>query len=169
MENNSSASIFSLGRNTYRTMVKQSPPDEPNILTLLARFKYLDKVRSFAEEYASQCGLGSAETYQVQMAVDEAFTNIVEHAYGGECDETIECACEVTAEGLVITMRDCGVPFDPDQIPDPDLKASLQDRQIGGLGLFFIRQYMDDVEFLFDMDEEEKRACNILRMVKRKE
>lgn len=134
-----------------------------------ARFKKLDQVRDFVGQAAEDCGLNDDAGYQVQLAVDEAFTNIVEHAYGGESDQEIEVTCIFSDSGLTITIRDCGRIFNPQDVPDPDFEAELQERQVGGLGLYFIRQLMDEVEFLFDQDTPGKDGCNLLRMVKFKE
>jgi len=134
-----------------------------------AQFENLDHVREFVAAAAQKCGLDDSAIYAVQLAVDEGFSNIIEHAYGGECLEKIECKCQIADSGLTITLRDCGYPFDPSAIPDPDLKAELKDRDIGGLGLYFIRQLMDEVDFSFLPDPETGKRCNILRMRKSKE
>ena len=139
------------------------------MVVLAARFESLDRVRDFVGEQAEQSGLEPAAVYAVQLAVDEAFSNIIEHAYGGESDEKVECTTQVTRNELIITLLDCGNPFNPESVPDPDLEAALEEREIGGLGLYFIRQLMDDVEFTFVHDSEKNKACNLLRMVKRKE
>jgi anti-sigma regulatory factor (Ser/Thr protein kinase) len=150
------------------------PPEDPSEVapqsaTFPARFSKLDQVRDFVGRAAEASGLDSGATYQVQLAVDEAFTNIVEHAYGGESDKEILCTCQVVTKGLSILLRDCGQSFDPTSVPDPDLEADLEERQIGGLGLFFIRQMMDEVEFTFTSAPEAGQRCNILKMVKYKE
>jgi anti-sigma regulatory factor (Ser/Thr protein kinase) len=134
-----------------------------------ARFENLDRVREFVGGQAEECGLEPAAVYAVQLAVDEAFSNIIEHAYGGESDEKIECTTQITPAELIITLRDCGHVFNPDSVPTPDLEADLEDREVGGLGLYFIRQLMDEVQFTFDHDPVKDRACNVLRMVKRRE
>jgi len=134
-----------------------------------AQFENLDKAREFVAEAALTCGLSESAVYAAQLAVDEAFTNIIEHAYGGECLEKIECTCLVTERDLVITLRDCGNPFDPSVVPEPDLCAELEERDIGGLGLFFIQQLMDEVEFSFTQDADTGKQCNVIRMVKHKE
>ena len=146
------------------------PPEElPPVLILLAQFKNLEQVRKFVARHAEAYELSPQDIYSVQLAVDEAFTNIIEHAYGGECQEKIECRCQVIDDGLEISLRDCGQTFEPNEVPEPDLDAELEEREIGGLGLFFIRQLMDEVEFKFITEDETKRKCNVLRMVKRKE
>jgi anti-sigma regulatory factor (Ser/Thr protein kinase) len=139
------------------------------MVVLAARFENLDRVRDFVGDQAEKYGLEPAAVYAVQLAVDEAFSNIIEHAYGGESDENVECATHTTRNELIITLRDCGRPFNPESVPAPDLEADLEEREIGGLGLYFIRQLMDEVEFTFVHDTEQNKACNLLRMVKRKE
>jgi serine/threonine-protein kinase RsbW len=144
---------------------------EPSVrsVTYPAQFENLELVRSFVAEAAEDCGLEPAAVYAVQLAVDEAFTNIIEHAYGGESDQKIQCECRVNPDGLSISLKDCGKPFDPEDVPPPDLEADLEDREVGGLGLFFINQLMDDVQFSFGTEPESGKTCNILTMVKRKE
>ena len=151
-----------------------NPPKEPSQIatqscTYPARFDRLDDIRDFVGQAAEASGLNPEDIYQVQLAVDEGFTNIVEHAYGGECDKEILCTCQILADGLRITLRDCGQSFDPTSVPDPDLEADLEERQIGGLGLFFIRQMMDEVEFAFISETETGQKCNILKMTKYKQ
>ena len=139
------------------------------IMVYPAQFENLDHVREFVGAAAQKCGLNASAVYAVQLAVDEGFSNIIEHAYGGECLEKIECKCQLADSGLTVTLRDCGTPFDPSAVPDPDLVAELEDRDIGGLGLYFIRQLMDEVEFSFMRDPETGKRCNVLRMYRRKE
>jgi serine/threonine-protein kinase RsbW len=155
---------------------KTSPDSTPDIssetqdiMVNPAQFENLDHVREFVGAAAQKCGLDASAIYAVQLAVDEGFSNIIDHAYGGECLEKIECKCQIADAGLTVTLRDCGVPFDPTAIHDPDLAAELEERDIGGLGLYFIRQLMDEVEFSFMRDPETGKSCNVLRMRKRKE
>ena len=142
---------------------------ELRALTFPARFESLDHVRNFVGRAAEECGLNTGAIYAVQLAVDEACSNIIEHAFGGECSEDIQCVCEMGSTSLTVTLRDCGKPFDPSQVPDPDLDAKLEDRSEGGLGLYFMRQLMDDVSFTFIPDVGGEEGCNILKMVKVKE
>jgi len=137
--------------------------------TFNARFEHLNQMREFVGKAAEDSGLMPDAVYQVKLAVDEAFTNIIEHAYDGECDKEIEVICLLSKDGITIIIKDCGKSFKPGDILDPDLDANLEDRQVGGIGLYFIRQLMDEVDFLFDQENSHGRVCNLLRMVKRKE
>jgi anti-sigma regulatory factor (Ser/Thr protein kinase) len=146
----------------------ETSPGTQEIRVYVAQFENLDHVREFVGGAAQKCGLNASAIYAVQLAADEAFSNIIEHAYSGECLDKIECKCQLSDTGLTVTMRDCGSPFDPADVPVPDLTAELEDRDIGGLGLYFIRQLMDEVEFSFMRDPETGKRCNVLRMRKLK-
>ncbi len=111
------------------------------------RFKSLAKISKFVKKHAKAAGLDDADIYAVELAVDEACSNIIEHAYQGEGVGKIECACNVSANGLTITLRDNGKAFEMDQVPQPDINRPLQHRTKGGLGVFLIRKMMDDVQY----------------------
>jgi len=138
--------------------------DIPKTATFPARFDSLAAIGQFVTHAAKAAGLDARAVYAVQLAVDEACANIIEHAYGGEGRGDIECTCIVNNNGLTVILRDYGRPFDPTSVPEPDLCASLEDRKARGLGLYFIRQLMDKVRFEFTPD-----SGNMLTMVKCKE
>jgi serine/threonine-protein kinase RsbW len=138
--------------------------DTEQTLTFPGWFNSLAAISEFATRAAKVAGLDPCDVYAVQMAVDEACSNIIEHAYGGEGRGAIECTCRIDDDGLTVILRDHGRPFDPTTVPEPDLHASLEDREEGGLGLYFIRQLMDEVRFEFTPD-----SGNVLTIVKRKE
>jgi serine/threonine-protein kinase RsbW len=128
------------------------------------RFSSLNAINQFVTRAARDAGLDDQALYAVQMAVDEACANIIEHAYASEGRGPIECTCRVTDQGLTVVLHDHGQPFDPTRVVKPDLNASLRERSSGGLGVYFIRQLMDDVRYEFS-----PQAGNTLTMVKHKE
>ena len=132
--------------------------------TFSGQFESLAAISEFVTRAAEAAGLDTRATYAVQLAVDEACSNIIEHAYRGEGQGSIECTWHVTEDGLVIVLRDHGHPFDPASVPEPDIHACLDARTAGGLGLYFMRQLMDEVHF-----ELTPNLGNVLTMVKRKE
>ena len=135
-------------------------------LTFPARFASLAAISEFVTDAAKLAGLDACAVDAVQLAVDEACSNIVEHAYGGEERGDIECVCRVNDDGLTVILRDHGRPFDPSLVPKPDACPTLDDETCtgGGLGLYFMRQLMDEVCFEFAPD-----SGNVVTMVKRKE
>ena len=116
-------------------------------LTVTGYFSNLAQIADFVTQAATQAGLDDKGCYAVQMAVDEACANIIEHAYGGEGEGKIQLACQAQAEGLQVTISDQGIPFDPEQIPELDTKAPLTERSRRGMGLFFIYKLMDRIEY----------------------
>jgi serine/threonine-protein kinase RsbW len=128
------------------------------------QFDSLAKIGKFVTRAARSAGLAPNDVYAVEMAVDEACTNIIEHAYGGEGRGDIECTCQIDTRGLKVTLRDRGSTFDPSEIPEPNIDTSLEERDVGGLGLFLIYKLMDEVRFEFNPD-----SGNVLTLVKRKE
>ncbi|MFC2036487.1 ATP-binding protein [Chloroflexota bacterium] len=104
----------------------------------------------FVTQSAKASGLDDQSLYQVRVAVDEVCANIVYHAYKGMEPGEMEISCDLDDQAFVVRVRDWGNAFDPDTVVDPDLNAPLEDRALGGLGLFLVRQFMDQVRFTFD-------------------
>ena len=90
-------------------------------LNIPASYEYLDEIREFVAGVAGQSGFGDKEIYSLQLAADEAATNIIEHAYAGVPNGTLEISCEVQGNSLVIVMRDHGKTFDPSKVRQPDV------------------------------------------------
>lgn len=127
-----------------------------------ARFDQLEIVRQFATQAAANAGLDERSICAVEMAVDEACSNIIEHAYEGISDGEIECTCEYDKESFTVILRDHGRAFDMLKVPEPDLDASLEERQVGGLGIYLMRHLMDEVRY-----DHLGETGNILTLVKR--
>ena len=134
-----------------------------------ANYDSLDKLRTFVADEAVVCGFSDKAVYQIQLAADEAFTNIIEHAYGGECQEDIGCTCQIGDGSLTITLQDCGQAFDPKTVAEPDLESNIENRKVGGLGLYLIKQLMDEAYFTLIPKPGQAGKCNVLTMVKLKE
>lgn len=113
------------------------------------RFASLAEIAEFVRAEAKAAGLSYKETFELETAVDEAVSNIIEHAYGGEGIGEIVCTSHAIQDGIQIILEDYGAPFDPSCVPMPDLAAQLKDRKNHGLGYFLMCQLMDDVQFEF--------------------
>jgi anti-sigma regulatory factor (Ser/Thr protein kinase) len=116
-------------------------------LDLAPRLNELDRIVVALETLAARIGLDGTTLQQVTLALDELFTNIV--TYGGISDPSACIALElaVEADALRIILSDPGQPFDPGTLAPPDLEASLEERQIGGLGVHFARTLMDSFDY----------------------
>ena len=129
-----------------------------------AKFEYLDEIREFVGDVARKGGFDDKAVYNIQLATDEAASNIIEHAYEGVTDGLLEISCGMKGGSITIILVDHGEPFDPSDVPAPDLKADLSERKIGGLGLFLMRKLMDEVHY----ESEPRKDRNTLTMLKRK-
>ena len=118
-------------------------------LTVPGQFEQLAQIAEFVTRAAREAGLTDDDVFHVEMAVDEACSNIIEHAYA-DCSGDIDLACRSSAPGAFeITIHDLGRPFDPDVVGMPKIEppADLADLDEGGLGLYFMRKLMDEVRF----------------------
>jgi serine/threonine-protein kinase RsbW len=121
----------------------------------------LAQVADFVADSARKAELTQKQFDDVQMAVDEAVTNVMEHAYAGRRDGRISIKFRSDEREFFVEIRDAGKPFDASKIKTPNTKSPLSKRSIGGLGIFFMRKLMDKVEFKQD------NAGNITRMYKK--
>ena len=128
-----------------------------------AKFEFLDEIREFVGEIARKGGFGDKDVYNIQLATDEAASNIIEHAYEGIPDGVLDLSCGMEKDVITIILIDYGIPFDPSEIPMPNLKADLSERKIGGLGIFLMRKLMDEVHY-----DPRADKSNVLTMTKRK-
>ncbi|MBQ0122760.1 MAG: ATP-binding protein [Bacteroidales bacterium] len=97
--------------------------------------------------------------FKLRLSVEEVVENIVRYAYESG-NGFIEVSTSVDGDTLSIRIKDGGKPFNPLAKKDPDVNASLEERQIGGLGIFLCKQMMDSVEY------EYTEGCNVLTMKK---
>lgn len=126
-----------------------------------ANFKNLDSIREYVARAAKDAGFDEAGVYAIQLAADEACSNIIEHAYKLDENGEIECTCGLEGNNLVIVFRDHGNSYDPASVPTPNLTGKINKRQIGGLGLYLIRHLMDEVQY-----ESFDEAGNVLTLKK---
>lgn len=114
----------------------------------------LEQVRAacdFVVEVAAEAGLGDDALFHCQLSVEEIFTNIVEHGYQYNGDaKVIELRCKITDSTFFISIIDEAPQFNPLDLESPDKNLSLWEREEeGGWGVYFVRQYMDDITYSF--------------------
>lgn len=122
----------------------------------------LNTVADFIAQATQQSGLNERDVYNVQLAVDEAVTNTIRHAYRGRTDGQIDISCARQGSDFIIEIQDFGQPFDASKIPTPRVQGPLSRRTVGGLGIYFMKQLMDKVEF-----SHSSKHGNRVRIVKR--
>ncbi len=120
---------------------------DPLELTVASDLASLERIAEFVTAAALRLGLNEQQAFEIQMAVDEACANVIQHAYGPGVAGDVSIRCQVEGDDFVVTIRDHGRAFDPGQVAEPDLACPLEERQIGGLGLFFMRKLADRVVY----------------------
>jgi len=117
----------------------------------LTRAAYLQSLQDFREFLKEHCaghpGIDDETLYDVQLAVDEACTNIISHGYRDLDPGSIILDLEIDPARLTVSLTDFGHSFEPSSAPLPDVDAPIEERELGGFGLFFIQQSMDDVDY----------------------
>jgi len=125
------------------------------------RYDSLEIICDLVTDQATKAGFDETAIYAIQTAVDEACSNIIEHAYQGEDKGSIEVTVTSTDDCITINLADRGIPFNPANIPEPNINGSLDERDNHGLGLYFMNKLMDKVYFEFS-----EQAGNTVTMVK---
>lgn len=117
-------------------------------LTVKAVVENLEKVISFVDEILETVECPVKVQMKIDIAVDEIFSNIAHYAY---CPQTgmVTVQVEVLKEPwtVCITFIDQGIPYNPLSMPEPDTSSSVEERQLGGLGIYMVRKSMDDVSY----------------------
>ena len=130
-------------------------------LKIAAEIKQLAAVYDFVRKTAAALELDPAAAYDVQLAIDEAVTNIIRHGYQGQQGE-IEIEIQQAGGDIVVYVRDEAPPFDPTAVPAPDLTRPLAEQAPGGRGILLMRQVMDEASHQLTA-----RGGNELTLIKR--
>ncbi len=121
----------------------------------------LPDVIDFIDQHLEKAGCNLGNQIKIETAAEEIFVNIASYAYGsGTGDVVVQMEFEKNPKAMLLTFKDSGVPFDPLKKTDPDITLSAEEREIGGLGIYMVRQTMDDVTY------EYKDGHNILTLKK---
>jgi serine/threonine-protein kinase RsbW len=104
-------------------------------------------IRAFTKSAAEECGFSEDIVGKIILAVDEACTNIIKHAYHNSPNGEISISTKFDNSKLSISITDQGAHFDPTRVPDPDLREYYKQKRIGGLGMYLIKKLMDEVVY----------------------
>ena len=127
-----------------------------------AKTDALSDVISFVEETLEGFGCPMKLQTSLAVAIEEVFVNVAHYAYeSGEGDVDISISFNSKTGDVTFRMRDKGIPFNPLLRPDPDVTLSLEEREIGGLGIFIAKKTMDSITYTYENEE------NVLTMIKK--
>lgn len=131
-------------------------------LTVEAKIENIPEVTAFVDEQIEACGCSVKAQMQVDIAIDELFSNIANYAYpSGTGTATVRVETGGDPLSVTITFIDQGVPYDPLEKEDPDVTLSAEERGIGGLGIYMVKKSMDEISY------EYKDGQNILTIQKK--
>lgn len=131
-------------------------------ISVRASTKHLAEVRDFVAEHATEFGFKKQDVADIRLAVDEAYTNIIKHAYQNDSDKSVEITLGYDHSELWITLRDTGKTFDPTSYSKPDLRKKIREKKRGGVGVYLIRRLMDDVQY------RQVNGTNEIRLIKKR-
>lgn len=123
--------------------------EAPVVLTIDSVIDEIPVVSERLEKLMSGAGFSPEAVLDTQLAVEEAITNVIVHGYQQKGNE-IRIACRVIDGAIEIRITDSAPPFNPLSLPTPDLDSDVNERRIGGLGIYLIRRVMDGVEYAYE-------------------
>lgn len=101
----------------------------------------------FIEEFASQAGVPEELVFSFNLALEEAVSNVILYAYPPDEEHTATLVACREGNRITFILSDTGKEFDPTAVPEADITLSAEEREIGGLGIFLVKQIMDTVEY----------------------
>ncbi len=117
-------------------------------LVVKSKTNNLSTIRDFVFAAASDVGFPTDAIDNIILAVDEACTNIIKHAYKSYPDGEITIRLKYSDKKFTIVIIDHGTPFKPETVPDPDLQKYYRQHRVGGLGMYLMKSLMDEVKYI---------------------
>ena len=108
---------------------------------------HLAEVRDFVAEHAAKCGFSPKEISEIRLAVDEAYTNIIKHAYKENGSKPVEIELGSDQRKFWVSLMDKGESFDLTKYQEPDVETQIKQKRRGGMGVYLIRKLMDQVHY----------------------
>lgn len=107
----------------------------------------VNRLSLLIEEFGEKNSLSPDVVFDVSLSLDELVTNIVSYGFPDGEKSKIEVNITLNETEILIELIDCGIEFDPTKIPDADVTLSIDERRIGGLGIFFVRKKMNEIKY----------------------
>lgn len=123
------------------------PITSPYIIEIPASTVHLGQVRSEVGRLASGFGFSEKDVQEIQLAVDEACTNVIKHAYKNDDSHSLNVVISGERDTFSITINHSGIPFDESKYHEPVIRDQIKQRKKGGVGVYLIKKLMDHVEY----------------------
>lgn len=131
----------------YQSVESQNAGNMQKEITIQNEIGELSKIVLFLEELGEELQLPQDMVFNLNLVLEEAISNIILYAYPKEIGKDITVLAEYNGKSLLFTITDTGKPFDPTQAEEADITLSAEERPIGGLGIYLIKQIMNEVEY----------------------
>ena len=109
--------------------------------------EHLRDVRNFIQKFIQQFDVNKNDLAEIILAVDEAYTNIIKHAYNNDPNHNVKIELGTSTDTLWVRLSDTGFHFNADEYQTPDLLKRIKNKQRGGMGVYLINKLMDSVEY----------------------
>ena len=116
-------------------------------IVLVNDISEIARLNEFVEEIGNDFSLSPGVVFNITLVLEEAVVNIINYAYPKEKHESIYLSAKLHNDSIILVLTDTGKEFDPTMVPDTDITLSADERPIGGLGIFLIRQIMNEVKY----------------------
>ena len=126
----------------------------------------LAMIREFVSNICAQAGLDETDVGKVELAVDEACANVIEHAYGNDTSNDVLIRATFDDEELRIDVVDTGRGFDPNSVQQEELERLVAERKSGGLGMRLIKSFMDEVRY--EIEPGQKNELHMMKRIRKK-
>ena len=129
-------------------------------LTLPNDIETIPQLNEFIDGFCEERGIDFDITMRLNLAIEEAVVNVMSYAYPKGTVGNVDIEVEADEDYITFVIRDSGVPFDPTQKEDPDIDLNPSERQIGGLGIYIVKNIMNEVTY------QRLEGKNLLTMTK---
>jgi anti-sigma regulatory factor (Ser/Thr protein kinase) len=127
------------------------------------RLADLDVLCEHLASFCESCGITKKQKFEINLALDELFTNIINHGFDDDAEHKIRVTCAHNEKIVEITIQDDGIAFNPLEAAQPDLECTFNDREIGGLGIHLIKAYIDQIDYQRDSNTNVLKLTKILK------
>jgi serine/threonine-protein kinase RsbW len=131
-------------------------------ITVPASTEHLGAVRAEIAARARAFGFTETQVQDIQLAVDEAVTNVIKHAYKFDPSRTFQVMIDTQGRDFMVDIIDSGNSFDQEHYHEPDVSQRIKERKKGGVGVYLMRKLMDNVSY------RSENGCNCMRLIKRR-
>jgi serine/threonine-protein kinase RsbW len=115
-----------------------------------ARPAHISELLDFVDAFCEQAGIGERDQFDLRLAIEEVCANVMMHGYADRAPGPLELSFCADDQMISVTISDRAAPFNPAQAPPPDLDSPPDERRIGGLGWYLVRQVIDHVDYRYD-------------------